>query len=759
MSSDSPVIFKRSKAKPAVRARAISPDADAKLTAIQTAEDSPTTLATKLKNKIKKTKTKSRLSFGGDEEEGDGEVFKVKKSNLSLKVASGTHPAIVPPNLEQATISSNGPKYDAAYLKELKAATPTARPPQPSNADPYDADMSMDLDDTTQQSMIIDVEETATVIPSESSIRVAKERRERIRKTQASGEDDFISLSVAKRDEAPQGPHPESRLMREEDELGEGDDEFAEYTSAQERIALGKKSRKVEAAQRRDAMKELIADADEEDEETIEWEQEQLRRGGHRTPEPSGSAIAKKVYKAAPIPPSTPLPSLGPSISRLTEQLTQLTISHANNSATLNSLAQERIQVDDREKEMREMVEKAEAKRAWFGDFKEWTESVAGFLDEKYPALEKLEEEQLSLFKERHDMVVKRRTEDDEDDLAAFYGPLPVSTVESQTVEQSVDRRPQRRVDRIARRQLRSSRRPPDQEEGYSTDSSLNAPDSLAYTDAMKSLVSRKKEVLADVKAEEFKDPGKGRWSVWREKYSDSYVGAWGGLGVVSVWEFWVRLESIGWDCIETPRSLDNFKWYKGLYEYSRPGAGLVVEERELGPDGDLVASMISSAIIPLICKMLDNGALDVYSQKDIRRMVDLAEEIEASVESESGKFQLLLKSVMNAFENAISATESSILKYSAGHQSRVGFNPAAIPARRRFLNRRVKLLGNLLRFRKYIGERFGVGILIGRLVERSIVNVAEGGWDVGGQEVAEKIAKMLPEDLIPFSLRNLRTN
>ena len=37
--------------------------------------------------------------------------------------------------------------------------------------------------------------------------------------------------------------------------------EFAEYTSAQERIALGKKSRKVEASRRRDTMKELIADA------------------------------------------------------------------------------------------------------------------------------------------------------------------------------------------------------------------------------------------------------------------------------------------------------------------------------------------------------------------------------------------------------------------------------------------------------------------------------------------------------------------
>lgn len=38
-----------------------------------------------------------------------------------------------------------------------------------------------------------------------------------------SGEEDFISLSVTKRSEDT-GPHPESRLVREEDELGEGDD-------------------------------------------------------------------------------------------------------------------------------------------------------------------------------------------------------------------------------------------------------------------------------------------------------------------------------------------------------------------------------------------------------------------------------------------------------------------------------------------------------------------------------------------------------
>jgi GC-rich sequence DNA-binding factor len=65
--------------------------------------------------------------------------------------------SIVPPTLEQATISSSGPKYDAAYLKELKATTPSARPPGSSNVDPYDANMSVDLDDMPSQSMAMDV--------------------------------------------------------------------------------------------------------------------------------------------------------------------------------------------------------------------------------------------------------------------------------------------------------------------------------------------------------------------------------------------------------------------------------------------------------------------------------------------------------------------------------------------------------------------------------------------------------------------------
>jgi GC-rich sequence DNA-binding factor len=59
-------------------------------------------------------------------------------------------------------------------------------------------------------------------IPTYSYIIDAKKKRDALRKTGGTSED-FISLSVTKRDNNL-GPHPESRLVREEDELGEADD-------------------------------------------------------------------------------------------------------------------------------------------------------------------------------------------------------------------------------------------------------------------------------------------------------------------------------------------------------------------------------------------------------------------------------------------------------------------------------------------------------------------------------------------------------
>ncbi|KAH9841721.1 nineteen complex-related protein 2-domain-containing protein, partial [Rhodofomes roseus] len=782
--ADAPVVFRKSKPKNVQRSRVSTPDAvestgDGQTADVEDAEP-PSVLATKLKKKLKtREKPKSRLSFGADEE-GESEVFQVKKSNLSRKLALGQHPASAghfkPAAIDLPSPSRSGSsvRYDAAYLNELKANTPSARPSMPEGDLSYDADMSMVEDSLPQSHMssVIDLSaepELETAIPSASAVQVAKEKRERLRTLGTSNtSEDYISLSVSKRSDFSQGPHPESRLMREEDELGDADDEYAEYTSAQERIALGKKSKKAEAKKRREELNELIADAEEVDEEAMEWEQEQLRRGGLRVSETLEKA-PKPTYKAAPIPPITPIPTLGAAVARLTTSLTALTTSHQQNTATMASLGEEQLKLDVREKDMREMIAKAEDKRSWFAAFREWVESVATFLDEKYPGLEKLEDEQVYLLKERADMIAQRRKAEDEDDLSLFLGTLPQAVSAGDEVDDlgrvvpranpaalrrdRLDARNKRRLLRRAGGKAQNN-----EEEGYSTDSSLPPSDAADYQTALGRVVRDGKAIMSDVQAEEFKNPsrGLGKWfGEWRTQFSDSYSGAWGGLGMVGAWEFWTRLEILGWSPLEDSRTLDSFSWYDALYQYSRPSRPDdrdEDEEAEMGPDGDLVSAMISTAVIPRLCKLLEGGAFDPYSATDVRKLTDLAEQIELSVERSNLKFEMLLKSVVTAFQLAVTSTDSIISPYLALNQPR--FDPEAIPARRRFLTRRYKLLQNLLQWRRYTGERFGLGQLAQNLVGSDMLPVAEGGWEVGGEESMRKVAELMPNELIPKSLK-----
>ena len=106
--------------------------------------------------------------------------------------------------------------------------------------------------------------------------------------------------------------------------------------------------------------------------------------------------------------------------------------------------------------------------------------------------------------------------------------------------------------------------------------------------------------------------------------------------------------------------------------------------------------------------------------------------------DSERIVVQLLLKSVHTVFSAAVSTTESTLVPFLELNQPR--FDPAAIPARRRFLARRYKLLRNLLQWRKYAGDRYGLGALATKLVSLNMLPVAESGWEVGGEEMIRKV-------------------
>lgn len=61
---------------------------------------------------------------------------------------------------------------------------------------------------------------------------------------------------------------------------------------------------------------------------------------------------------------------------------------------------------------------------------------------------------------------------------------------------------------------------------------------------------------------------------------------------------------------------------------------------------------MISTAVIPRLCKLLEGGALDPYSATDVRKLTDLAEQIELSVERSNLKFEVgsLLSDIVTSY-------------------------------------------------------------------------------------------------------------
>lgn len=66
---------------------------------------------------------------------------------------------------------------------------------------------------------------------------------------------------------------------------------------------------------------------------------------------------------------------------------------------------------------------------------------------------------------------------------------------------------------------------------------------------------------------------------------------------------------------------------------------GLPETEPELGPDGDLVAAMVTTAVIPRLCKLLVGGVFDPYSSKHLKKAIDVLEQIEMCVDRTDPKF------------------------------------------------------------------------------------------------------------------------
>lgn len=180
----------------------------------------------KAKGKEKKGPSKSsRLSFGGDNEPGaEGTPFKPRKSLLSQSFKLST-----PQSAPTASSSTPSHSYSSEYLSELKASTPSRAPKAAvEDEDDVDEEDGTGLSRAARNKYASNfVEDMTAGIPDAAAIASAKNKRLAAVESKKHGlGDDYISLGNGQISvyDGEKGPHPESRLMREEDEGEEGDE-------------------------------------------------------------------------------------------------------------------------------------------------------------------------------------------------------------------------------------------------------------------------------------------------------------------------------------------------------------------------------------------------------------------------------------------------------------------------------------------------------------------------------------------------------
>lgn len=359
-------------------------------------------------SKSKKRQSSSRLSFGPSETTVDNddamvlgaEVLTPKKPGLAATATeNSSYKKCISKNLPLNRLpmrsmedEDDRPRYSKEHLSELQSATPNT--PQDlsklhvgedeMSLDPSELEGAMIVETATSTSLTADPSVFGgTTVLTEAEIRERKERRARLAKQKGSRDtDDFISLSDDDNDERCTGDSyltllsrksnskTDTRLVAEDEDLGEGFDEFVEDGG----LSLGKKAERQARKRHRADMASLISAAegagsegeaasdDSEAERRAAFEAAQTRAGMDGLAEERAQQRKRLGVRegVVPIPPKiTPLPDLSVLAEEFKARMRQKEANLIRMRAHIAQLKSEQESVLKRKPELQQLLNEA----------------------------------------------------------------------------------------------------------------------------------------------------------------------------------------------------------------------------------------------------------------------------------------------------------------------------------------------------------------------------------------------------------------
>ncbi|KAL9586975.1 MAG: hypothetical protein Q9203_003675 [Teloschistes exilis] len=320
-------------------------------------------------------KAASRISFGPsgtsmteDGDENTPAVFTAKKSKLSrqaieknaLRKSMGASLLAETAPLQHL---EDRPSYSVDYLNELKSSTPsTARDLIPASTVESEGSKAIDLAAKFGSDLSV---YQSSAIPTDAEIREKKARRARLAK-----EEDYINLHGSDESDneenqislAPEKDIPETRLVRDDEDIAEGFDEYVDDG----RIAMSRKAEREQKRKQKSEMEALINEAErgssseETDDSEVErrqaYETAQTRAGMDGLPKTDGYGQPQRPRTPPKI---TPLPTLNGCLEKLRAELSKMQHEKMLRVKKLDEIRKEKAEMAEREVDIQRLLKEA----------------------------------------------------------------------------------------------------------------------------------------------------------------------------------------------------------------------------------------------------------------------------------------------------------------------------------------------------------------------------------------------------------------
>ncbi|KAL5009833.1 hypothetical protein ScPMuIL_012138 [Solemya velum] len=623
------------------------------------------------KKKKDKDQAPSLLSFG-DADEEEGEVFKVKKSSHSKRLAKQLKKTSlkvkdIDEQIGQTDVKDDNDNDKGAEdmdIKEEDAEEKLARLREEFRTLNGDEAARMEESDEEEDGeKVFKAMLKRGEIPDATTIHMIRKKRQQAREL-----GDFIPV-----DDTVQYENEKSRLVREDDNDKSEDEEegridFSVNTEVRDRM---KRETDFYAT-------EHGSDREESDHER-EWEEQQIRKGvsvqqpnlpeginleqitGPMNQRPFSNGYPnycdeKQTFQPLTILSQDPSQITIEAIKRLLkerlESMNEVHRAHEREMASACTTA------DETEKSIETCEDKTEGlenQYRFFQEMRGYVRDLVECLDEKVPTINDLETRMWNLLKNRSQKMTNRRQQDVRDQCQAYMTSKAKVVMESSEDQAKQRRVAEREARRSRRRRARENKQIIGHHDGLSSDDEENQSDITKFNMENDTVTSIAGQLFEDV-VEEFSgvDYSRRKFQEWKNLYCDSYKEAYIGLCLPRLFNPFIRLSLLNWNPLEEQcQDFEDLSWYETLVHY-----GFEDEESICKDDDDikLLPLIVEKIILPKLNNLAE-FVWDPMSTTQTVRLVNLLHKLikdYPTVHANSKNTQILLNRIVQRMKKTL---------------------------------------------------------------------------------------------------------